>query len=82
MDCWSPQLLLHGPEKALGGCVISCLFVCQGSWGLVLAGQLKGESERSIVIGCLSAVRITRIGGLPVVKAFLGQNCCVVYVFT
>ena len=42
VDCWSPQLLLHGPEKALGGCVTSCLFVCQGSWGLVLAGRLQG----------------------------------------
>ena len=28
VDCWSPQLLLHGPEKALGGCVTSCLFAC------------------------------------------------------
>ena len=42
VDWWSPQLLLHGSEKALGGCVTSCLFVCQGSWGLVLAGPLQG----------------------------------------
>ena len=49
VNCWSPQLL-RGPEKALGGCVTSCLFICQGSWGLVLAGRLQGWSERSVVL--------------------------------
>ena len=29
----------------------SCLFVCQGSWGLVLAGRLQGGSKRCVVRG-------------------------------